>query len=359
MISIRLVTLLSALVLFLGGVAANWTTISPAENVVFATLTPPSLAASTHTQPLVAVESAVQPNNSQVAAIIATDRDLADTAPPSLGQVMVLMYHQFGPDNTELQRPPASFRSDLERLHQQGFIPVNLIDLTEGLPNLKPGQKPVVLTFDDSHVSQFRLLEDGTIDPESAIGILQQFHLEHPETWPLKGTFFVLLDNGIDSTLFGQADIAHEKLNWLVEQGFEVGSHTVTHLDLGVSNGYQVVEELARSQRELEMILSDYDVRSFAVPYGSMPLNKDYLSAGYFDGKWYTYANTVMAWGGPAASPHNPKFDPYRIPRIVVTDAELTRWLTYFENNPDKYYGFSQVETSLANGKQNIASRSR
>ena len=333
---IRQIVVACTVILVLSGIAFRWGVTAAEEEPVYVTVTP--VEAGNDPSRVMAATDLKPPVDRQGAAVV--DTDIADSEPKakSMGQVMVLMYHLFGPENTELQRTPESFRSDLERLLEQGYTPVNLIDLTNGLPNLKPGQKPVVLTFDDSHISQFRLLEDGTTDPDSGVGVLYQFHQENPEAWPLKGTFYVLLDNGLDGTLFGQDDTAHQKLAWLVDQGFEIGSHTVTHLDLGVSNGYQVVEELARSQRELEAILIGYDVQSFAIPYGSLPLNEDYLSAGYYDGKWYTYANNVMAWGGPAASPHSDEFNPFRIPRISVTDAEFDYWFTYFEQHPDEYY---------------------
>ena len=256
-----------------------------------------------------------------------------------LGQVMVLEYHLIGEPEHELQRSPDNFQADLERLHDLGYTPANLIDLTVGFPNLGPGKRPIVFTFDDSDVSQFRYLSDGSLDPASAVGMLYNFHLQHPDDWPLKGTFFVLQDvDAWQRNLFGQADLADQKLRWLVEQGFEIGSHTITHFDLSSGTEAQIQQELATSKWRLEAKLPGYEVHSFAVPFGSFPDNRSLLARGVWEGEVYRYANTVMAWGGPTPSPHSPDFDPYHIPRVVATQAELDYWLNYFSQNPHLYY---------------------
>ena len=51
--------------------------------------------------------------------------------------------------------------------------------------------KLVVLTFDDSSIGQFRYLEDGTIDPDSAMGILLDFAEAHPDFPPVAITTFI------------------------------------------------------------------------------------------------------------------------------------------------------------------------
>ena len=58
---------------------------------------------------------------------------------------------------------------------------------------------PVILTFDDALRGQFNYTADGKIDPDCAVGILDDFHAQHPD-WPLKGTFFVLTDCRDDET---------------------------------------------------------------------------------------------------------------------------------------------------------------
>jgi peptidoglycan/xylan/chitin deacetylase (PgdA/CDA1 family) len=247
--------------------------------------------------------------------------------------VLVLEYHHIGDPEGRWQRTPANFRADLERLYAEGYTPVNIIDLSRGLSNLTAGRKPIVLTFDDSTISQFRYLDDGAIDPDCAVGILFEFHQKHANDWPLKATFYVL-----PNSLFGQKGLGDKKLQWLVDNGFEVGGHTLTHLNLSQAADDEVQRELALSQRDLEARLPGYTVRSFSVPYGGYPKNEALLKEGIWDGQPYTYENAVMVGGGASPSPHSPNFNPYRIPRTQAIQTELDHWLNHFAQSPQLYY---------------------
>lgn len=262
------------------------------------------------------------------------------TLPPNrLGNVLVLEYHLIGEPEGRWQRTPANFRADIERLHAEGYTPANIIDLVLGFPDLPAGRKPIVLTFDDSDISQFRYLEDGSMDPDSAVGILYDFHLKHPQDWPLKGTFYVLQDVDVpERILFGQKEFEDKKLHWLIDHGFEVASHTISHFDLAAGSDDQVQWQLAVSQRQLEARLPGYDVRSLSVPFGNYPLNEDLLRQGLWEGEPYTYTSVVMVAGGAGPSPHSPEFDLYRIPRVQALQLELDYWLDYFAQNPQYYY---------------------
>jgi peptidoglycan/xylan/chitin deacetylase (PgdA/CDA1 family) len=264
-----------------------------------------------------------------------------------LGSVLVLEYHMIREPEGHWQRTPANFRADMERLHAQGYIPANIIDLTLGLPDVPAGRKPVVLTFDDSDISQFRYLDDGSLDPDSAVGILVEMHQKYAADWPLKGTFYVLQDVDVpERILFGQIDYQDQKLQWLVAQGFEVGSHTISHFDLTAGSAEQVQWQLAVSQWQLEARLPGYDVRSLSLPFGNYPLDETLLAQGVWEEQAYTYASAVMVAGGAAVSPHNSEFNPYHIPRVQALQSELDYWLDYFAQNPQLYYVSAGPETN-------------
>ncbi len=256
-----------------------------------------------------------------------------------LGQVLVLEYHRLSYPEQRYQRTPNNFRADLERLYQNGYYPVNFIDLIHGLPDVPPGKKPVVLTFDDSDISQFRVLPDNTIDADSALGILLNFHNQHPEDWPARATFFVLGDDSANHiSIFGQPKWSTPKVKFLVDVGMEVGSHTVNHVDLSVATAERISWELAVSKHVIEEMVPGYVVQTMSVPYGGFPYTLDYLKAGAWRDFYYTYAGNAAAWGGPTVSPFDKAFDPYRVSRLEVTATSLDHWLTYFEQNPDQYY---------------------
>ncbi|MBN1219315.1 MAG: polysaccharide deacetylase family protein [Anaerolineae bacterium] len=255
-----------------------------------------------------------------------------------LGKVLVLEYHRLGHPELRFQRTPANFRADLQRLYQSGYYPVNFVDLVRGLPEVPAGKKPVVLTFDDSDISQFRVLDDNTIDADTAVGIILNFHTQHPD-WPARATFFVLgNDNADHFSVFGQPRWAKAKAQFLVNQGMELGSHTVSHASLAAMTAERIEWELAVSQHVIEELAPGYSVESLSVPYGEFPYTMDFLKAGQWGDYSYTYSGNAAAWGGPTISPFDSAFDPYHVSRLEVTSDFLNHWLTYFEQNPHEYY---------------------
>ena len=256
-----------------------------------------------------------------------------------LGKIMILEYHRIGYPEGRYQRTPDNFRADLQRLYNQGYYPVNFIDVIEGLPQLPPGKKPVVITFDDSDITQFHILEDQKIDSNSAVGILLDFHEQHPATWPTRATFFVLGDDtGDHYAIFGQSSWAAAKIQFLVDLGMEIGSHTANHVDLSVASAERIHWELAISKHVIEQMAPGYTVKTMSVPYGGFPYDLGFLKAGQWGEYSYSYTGNAAAWGGPAISPFDTAFEPHKVTRIEVTGESFDRWLTYFEQNPHEYY---------------------
>jgi peptidoglycan/xylan/chitin deacetylase (PgdA/CDA1 family) len=126
--------------------------------------------------------------------------------------------------------------------------------LASGNIDIPAGMSPVVLTFDDSTSGQYRILDDGSLDPASAVGVLQA--AEEAGGWASKATFYCLLDvSSKDRELFGQPDRQQEKLRNLADWGYEVGSHTVSNLNLRKADPLAVKKELAESQSALEELI--------------------------------------------------------------------------------------------------------
>lgn len=256
-----------------------------------------------------------------------------------LGKVLVFEYHRIAYPEQRYQRTPDNLRADLQRLYQSGYYPVNFIDLINGLTDVPPGKKPVVLTYDDSDISQFRVLADNTIDADSAVGIMLNFHTEHPTDWPMRATFFVLGDDTANySRIFGQPKWAKAKIQTLVDLGMEVGSHTVNHVDLSVATAERIEWELAISKYVIEELAPGYTVQTLSVPFGGFPFSLDFLQSGTWGDYKYHYTGNAAAWGGPTVSPFDSSFEPYRVPRLEVTATSIDYWLTYFEQNANEYY---------------------
>jgi LysM repeat protein/peptidoglycan/xylan/chitin deacetylase (PgdA/CDA1 family) len=266
------------------------------------------------------------------------------TYPPNkMGKILVLEYHNIDEPEARWTRTPDNFRSDLEYLLSHGFYPVNLIDVVRGnLDHVPRGRRPVVLTFDDSSAGQFRYLEDGRIDPNCAAGILKAMNEKYGDDWPLRATFFVLLNADEPGTpLFRQGgDTGPQKVRTLVEWGMEIGSHTINHRNLSQATPEQIKWELAVSQNRLEALIPGHQVRSFAVPFGAYPADISLLKEGYAEsaGLSYQYETAVKVGAEPAPSPFSPDFDPYLLPRVQAYQPELDKWLPRIERYPEQYY---------------------
>lgn len=234
----------------------------------------------------------------------------------------------------------ANFRRDLERLYQSGYRPISLADVIDGRIDLPAGRKPVLLTFDDSSPGQFRyVVKDGKreIDPDSAVGILIDFHRRHPD-FSKRAVFFVLPEAQQPHKLFGQPEFEAEKLRELVALGFEIGNHTLWHANLSKYDEATVRKQLAQSVEAVRRRVPGYCVRSLALPFGVYPKNLQLAVEGSFNGVSYKNEAILMVAGGAATSPFSQRCDLFRLPRIQVPGPDLNYWLNYFERNPGEVF---------------------
>ncbi len=296
------------------------------------------------------------------------------------GEILVLRYQNFGDLEQALQRSAESFRQDLETLWAAGCYPINLSDLVAGnlkyqqdleqlrldgwlpfhseellqnrLNYIPAGKCPVVLTFDGSHLSQYQLLADGSLDPNSAMGVLQSFHAEHPADWPLRATFFVTPEaDDPNYLLFGQPEFAAQKLQNLVDWGMEVGSYTLTGVDLSASS-YEEVRRQLSSETTIEGMIPGYEVVSLALPGGQQSQFKSLLRRGIYGNLLYDYSLIALTGNQPNPSPRSPDFNPYHIQRIDATSETVIQWLAFYQNNPGTYYVSAGIVPDTKPGEQ-------
>jgi peptidoglycan/xylan/chitin deacetylase (PgdA/CDA1 family) len=255
-----------------------------------------------------------------------------------LGQIPVLLYHDISEDGGDDSRTPQDLAKDIALLKSEGFYPVNLRDLAAGNVDIPAGMSPVVLTFDDSSSGQYRILDDGTVDPQSAVGVLQA--AADSGGWASRATFYCLLDVASkDKELFGQADRQQEKLRNLVDWGYEVGSHTISNLNLRKADPLEVKKELQESQAKLQdLIGGDYVVTSLSVPSGEYPQDESVLASGTYDGKPYKYTSAVTLGDTVSSSPFSTLFNAMHIPRIAVTGSQLKDAIAALKAHPELRY---------------------
>ena len=256
--------------------------------------------------------------------------------PNEMGMVPIVEYHDIRDKENKrsLIRSISNFKHDLERLYKENFRPVSLSEYLDGKIDLPAGKSPVVLTFDDARKSQFCYLKDGSLDPKCAIAILKGFHEKHPD-FALKGMFFILPRRSFD-----QRETAERKLHELVQMGFEIGNHTVTHPHLNRLSDAKVQWEIATCSAMLKKLVPEAKVDTLAFPGGNVPKNKKIILEGASGGNAYTLRAAFLAAGSPAPPPFAKSLNMIKIVRIVAVEGEggVTDWLDEFKEGLVKKY---------------------
>ena len=231
-----------------------------------------------------------------------------------LGRVPVLMYHQvIAHPKGVYDITPAAFRAELSLLYRSGYRTITAADLVAGRVDVPAGTSPMVLTFDDSTVSQYAPGAGGA-DPSTAAGTLLEVgkrYEEHPVA-----TFYV------NERPFAGKDAY---LKELVDLGMEVGDHTATHANLRQLDAAGVQGEIRDGLAVIRRAVPGYDVTTLALPYGAHPHDQALAHRG----SGYSFAGVFLVGAGPARSPYAKAFDPFDVPRIRSGpgDFESGYWL--------------------------------
>jgi hypothetical protein len=253
--------------------------------------------------------------------------------------------------NGVYERTHEGLRRDLDVMYQRGYRPISIAEMVDKKIDLPAGQSPVVLVFDDASPSQFRYIEKNgqlEIDPNTAVGILTAFNKAHPD-WKNRAVFCMLPAAQAGRSFFGDKNIEGQKTEWrykkvkfLADQGFELCNHTLYHARLDRA-GAKVEEFIARGNMAIDSAVPGYKVRTFALPLGMWPQNRELAKRGTWrDAKGrevsYRYDAVLEVAGGPSRSPYDPQFNPMSITRVqVIGDSAVSRTLNGLEKHGQRY----------------------
>ena len=252
-----------------------------------------------------------------------------------LGKVPIMMYHGIrektsnstgttggNVDKDGYNRTPEAFRKDLEFYYENGYEMIRLEDYINGIVDVSYGKSPIILTFDDGNEDNIKVTgldSNGNIliDKNSAIGILEEFKTNHKDA-KVTATFFV---NG---GIFNQSEYNEKILNWMIDNGYDIGNHTQTHLDIKKSSGERVQKEIAYVYDELERIIPNKYVKIIALPFGSPYVKthenfKYVLNTTYNNKTYETEAALRVGWE-PEASCFSKDFDKTFLKRCRAYD---------------------------------------
>lgn len=178
--------------------------------------------------------------------------------------IKVLMYHMIVEDEehsgfhwTNVSKE--QFRKHLVLLDKWGFTPITFRDyilFTKG--QLQLPRKPVILTFDDGYEEVYTIA----------------FNMLKDMGW--NAVVFVIGDQKIKMDLWNNGAgsknpnlLNPKQIKEMHSAGFEIGSHTMSHLYLPNESQRNAWYEIAKSKEELETLLGS-EVLSFCYPYGAV-----------------------------------------------------------------------------------------
>lgn len=256
--------------------------------------------------------------------------------PNELGEIMILMYHGIGEEESVWQRTHENFRKDLEYMYQNKYQMISLNDYAKGEINTKAGYTPIILTFDDGRQNNFNYIEKDSklvIDPDCAVGILEEFKEKYPD-FNVTASFF------LNSNPFGQKEYTLEKLNWLIDNGYDIGNHTYSHNELAALNDEEIQAEIGSVNNIINSYLPDYTVETLALPHGSNPKEEfasNILEGEYEGNKYKTIAVLDVGWR-PAYSPFDTLTDFTSLYRVTASEINVDNCGIYdyfksYENN--------------------------
>ncbi|OGU82928.1 MAG: hypothetical protein A2279_14720 [Stygiobacter sp. RIFOXYA12_FULL_38_9] len=191
--------------------------------------------------------------------------------------IKVLMYHKIIDEGKSSQSHWTSvgreeFRKHLMLLDRWGFTPITFRDyllFIKGQISLP--KRPVILTFDDGYEEVYKIA----------------FPMLKDMGW--NAVVFVIGDSKIkidlwnNKLLTGNPSLLNsDQIKEMHEAGFEIGSHSMTHLYLPNEPYSNAWYEIAWSKDELELLIGS-SIQSFSYPYGAVNnyLKKMVKIAGY------------------------------------------------------------------------------
>lgn len=264
--------------------------------------------------------------------------------PNEVGEIPIVMFHNFieayeEKTEKEFTTTFAEFEQLLETLYNEGYRLISMADFIDCNISVPAGCKPMVFTFDDGTPGQFNLIEENgklKVNPKSAAGIIIEFNKKHPD-FGLRGIFYVNMDKG-DATFEGKGTLK-ERFEILLSYGFELGTHTWGHVnfsDAKNNSAERIQECLGKNQEKAEEILPGLRFYSLALPFGSLPTNKDlkpFLKNGVYNGMEYYHESILAVGANPTVPSISVKYNSEYVSRIrsqgrVPVDCDLTWWLS-------------------------------
>jgi peptidoglycan/xylan/chitin deacetylase (PgdA/CDA1 family) len=240
-------------------------------------------------------------------------------------KIPILMYHMLDVPYKWIDEE--TFKAHLKKLTDNGFTTISIDEFLEcNFSSVPEERKPIIITFDDAFESQFRILKNGEVDPNTEVGMLEENYKLHPE-FGKKAAFFIYL-NKIPFGQANQPELWLKKIKYLYENGYNIGCHTYSHINLSRISPERINKELNNFYAEMEETFGERGFKEsmfLAYPDGDTP--RDIKIIKDYKYKEYGFDGCFSAWGWLAPLPFSSEFDRYKIPRIEANNETISEIL--------------------------------
>lgn len=231
-----------------------------------------------------------------------------------INKAVVVTFHRV---NDSIEKNPITCEEGLFEefcvFFKSHFNVISLSELLDRLESKRSISGCLVITFDDGYLDNF----------EIAAPILRRHHLP--------ACFFIASDFiGTDKITAWDREwgIKSEWMTWdnvrfLSSEGFEIGAHTKNHVDLGLVEGKDALEEIQGSRKALEEELNR-KVDLFSFPFGRENQLSESNRALV---KELNFRCSPSAYGGIVKG----SSDPFRMRRQPVSPWHESVWQFGFE----------------------------
>lgn len=288
---------------------------------------------------------------------VLTSEELLEYKPNELGGIPIFMYHNIVTDPSlegHLYRTADEFYNDLQWLYDNNFYLVGMNSVVRGQFNVPAGKHAVVLTFDDSssmHLS-FEMGPDGqplrdengdfVISPNSAVGIIERFAAEHPD-FGKAAHFSTIPVFKFSWPEYEQDEWYETKVQWLLENNYEIGNHTSDHTDMTLMDSETFARNIAEPYIWISEMVDKNDpnfaMGVLTLPYGAYEEGGwtgdkfEYLANGFtWEGQEIPVEGVMLVCCGANQSPFHDDYRRLWIARIRGDDPDYQRLKEEIEN---------------------------
>ena len=256
----------------------------------------------------------------QISVASATpERDLTDTPAPTMtatafpiptptwgvqgpGNVTIpiLLYHRIdtSPVKSRYYVPPEMFEQEIKALQDWGYTSITTTMLVQAITTgreLPPHS--LLITFDDGHLDNYT----------NAFPIMKKYGFT--------GVLYI-----VGNYLGADGFMNREQIQEMHAAGWEVGSHSMNHLDLTKLTPEKQRSEIVGSKEMLENVLG-IDILTFAYPFGA----KDAAVTDYVK-----FAGYMAAMGAEGYTDSQGEWNLFNLQRVEIKGTDDAKSMTRF-----------------------------